>query len=132
MTVGGEVGGDTIDVDLVAAAVLACPSVARLSGGLMGEVATYLPGRRVRGVVQRCIEGRMGIEVHVVGRFGPPTQEISGQVQAAVRSVAPSVAISVFIDDLETEHEPFDAPVLRSPVAGPSSAPGEDIGRADA
>lgn len=128
MTVGGEAGGRTVDVDLVAAAVLACPSVARLSGGLMGEVATYLPGRRVRGVVVRSTEGRTGIEVHVVGRFGPPTREIAGQVHAAVGAVAPSTAVSVFIDDLETEHEPFDAPVLPPPVAAKSSAARENVG----
>ena len=38
------------DADAIAAAVLACPSVAGLGGGPAGAVATYLPGRRVTGV----------------------------------------------------------------------------------
>jgi len=129
--VGGGAGGDAVDVDLVAAAVLACPSVARLSGGLMGEVATYLPGRRVRGVVLRSTEGRTGIEVHVVGRFGPPIQEISGQVHAAVGVVAPLVAVSVHIDDLETEHEPSYVPVQPLPVEQEARARVGNVGGAD-
>ena len=39
--------------DEVAAAVAAAPGVSRLSGGHLGGVGTYLPGRRVTGVVLR-------------------------------------------------------------------------------
>ena len=48
--------------DEIAAVALAVPDVTRLHAGRFGEVATYLPGRRVTGV-------KIGddlIEVHVV------------------------------------------------------------------
>ncbi|MFD4183444.1 hypothetical protein ACFWPB_20405, partial [Rhodococcus sp. NPDC058514] len=41
---------ETEPADLIADAVLAVPGVAGLHGGMFGEVATYLPGRRVLGV----------------------------------------------------------------------------------
>ena len=39
----------------VAAAVLSVPGVHDLHGGVLGEVATYLPGRRVNGI--RLLDG---------------------------------------------------------------------------
>jgi hypothetical protein len=39
-----------VDVDALAAALGACPSVVRVGSGRPGAVATYLPGRRVTGV----------------------------------------------------------------------------------
>ena len=42
---------DGVDVDAVAAAVPGCAGVAALDGGPFGEVVSYLPGRRVTGVV---------------------------------------------------------------------------------
>ena len=84
------------DPDAIATAVLACPEVAGLSGGLVGEVATYLPGRRVTGV-------RMappGVEVSVVGRYGPTVAEIAAAVRDAVRRVAGSRPVDVVIADL--------------------------------
>ena len=85
-------------VDAVAAAVASCPSVARLSGGTLGEVATYLPGRRVSGV--RVTEDG-GIEVHVVAHYGPPVASVAAEVRAAVAAVAGLVPITVGVDDLE-------------------------------
>ena len=54
------------DADVIAATVLGCRDVVRLSGGAFGEVATYLPGRRVVGVSLRPD----GLSVHVVARYG--------------------------------------------------------------
>ena len=54
-----------VDPEAVASAALACPSVAGMSGGAIGEVASYLPGRRVTGV--RVKDGE--VEVHVVARW---------------------------------------------------------------
>ena len=42
---------DDVDVDAVAAAVAGCAGVSALDGGQFGEVASYLPGRKVTGVV---------------------------------------------------------------------------------
>lgn len=82
--------------DVIATAVLACPQVAALSGGQVGEVATYLPGRRVTGV--RITPH--GVEVCVVGRYGPTVAEIADSVRDAVRRVAGSGPVDVVIADL--------------------------------
>lgn len=89
--------------DRVAAAVAGCRTVARLSAGPLGEVATYLPGRRVRGVAVRDSAPEPEVEVHVVGWYGPTVREISGEVEAAVRSVLPGHRILISIDDLDAE-----------------------------
>lgn len=112
----------------IAAAVLACPLVTRLTGHLAGEVATYLPGRRVLGVRVRPD----GIAVQVAGRYGVPVGQIAADVRAAVRAVladpssVPSpaeghvpvdVPIDVVIDDLDMAEE-----VVRRQPAGDGAA----------
>jgi hypothetical protein len=92
-----------MDADAVAAAVSACADVVRLSGGVLGEVATYLPGRRVNGVRVRE-DG--GVEVHVVARYGPTVAEIAAQVRAAVTAICGPVPVHVGIDDLELDPVP--------------------------
>jgi hypothetical protein len=53
---------DGVDVDAVAAAVAGCAGVSALDGGQFGEVATtYLPGRKVAGVV--VADGRVKVRV---------------------------------------------------------------------
>jgi uncharacterized alkaline shock family protein YloU len=90
------------DPDAIATAVLAVPSVAALSGGLAGEVATYLPGRRVGGVQVRSGEGRAAplVVVHVVAHYGPTIDRIAADVTAAVRAAAGRVDVHVGVDDL--------------------------------
>ena len=105
----------SMDADAVAAAVSACPDVVRLSGGVLGEVATYLPGRRVNGV--RFLEDG-GVEVHVVARYGPTAAEIAGQVRAAVTAICGPVPVHVGIDDLELD-----------PAAGAASGRAGAVGR---
>src|ERR1700712_3372142 len=63
---------DLPDADAIAAAIATCPSVSGLSGGLAGEIATYLPGRRVTGV--RTDAG--SVEVHVITRYGSPLKTV--------------------------------------------------------
>lgn len=94
---------DGVDVDAVAAAVLACSAVARLSGGLLGEVATYLPGRRVRGVVVREHPGagETDLDVRVVATFGPTMSEVADQVHRAIALAAPGRSRTVAIDDID-------------------------------
>lgn len=87
------------DPDAIAAAVVACPSVAGLSGGAVGAVATYLPGRRVTGL---RIEAAT-VSVHVVGRYGPTMTEIGGQVARAVTPLAGGRQVAVVIEDLHIE-----------------------------
>lgn len=85
------------DPDALVAATLACPYVAAMSGGELGEVATYLPGRRIRGI--RI--GNETLDVHVVGTYGPAIGDIVNQVRDAVEGLAPGRTLSVHVDDLD-------------------------------
>lgn len=87
----------SVDPDAVAAAVLACDGVADLSAGSVEEVATYLPGRRVRGVRIRDD----AVEVHVVARWGTPLPDIGREVQAAVAPLAGGRPVVVAIEDVD-------------------------------
>lgn len=100
----------TPDLEAVAAAALGCPLVADLTGGRFGEVATYLPGRRILGV--RQVEGT--VEVHVVARWGTPLPEVADVVRAAVTPHAGGVPVAVFIDDIEV---PVPAAITEASVA---------------
>ncbi|MBA3266105.1 MAG: Asp23/Gls24 family envelope stress response protein [Nocardioidaceae bacterium] len=83
-------------VEGLAAAVQSCAGVASLSGGTFGEVATYLPGRRVRGV--RLTDET--VEVHIVAFWGPPLPPVAAQIRVAAAPFAGSRTIDVYIDDL--------------------------------
>jgi hypothetical protein len=85
-----------VDVDAVAAAVAACPSVVGLSGGVLGEVATHLPGRRVTGV--RVASGV--VEVHIVACWVDSLPAVGDEVRAAVGPLVGGRPVTVFIDDL--------------------------------
>ncbi len=82
--------------DEVAAAVAAAPGVSRLSGGHLGGVGTYLPGRRVTGVVLR----EEDLEVHVIGRYGTPAGAIAAEVRQAAEPFAGRRPVHVIIEDL--------------------------------
>ena len=84
-----------VDADLVARLVLGCPAVAALHGGLFGEVATYLPGRRVVGV--RIRPGV--VEVHVVGHYPVPVADIAAQVRAAIGTAPGELVVDVTVAD---------------------------------
>jgi uncharacterized alkaline shock family protein YloU len=84
------------DADAIAVAVSAASGVAALSGGRFGGVGTYLPGRRVTGVVI----GDDDLEVHVVGRYGVPVAEIAAEVRRAVEPYAGDRTVHVIIEDL--------------------------------
>ena len=86
-----------VDVEAVAKRALRCRSVARISTGPFGEVATYLVGRRVPGV--RLRDGRL--EIHVVACWGAEVPELAGEVRAAVRPVAGELPIDVHVDDVD-------------------------------
>jgi hypothetical protein len=84
------------DAEQIAAAVGAAPGVASLSGGRLGGVGTYLPGRRVTGVVIRDDE----LELHVIGRYGTSVAEIAAGVRQAVEPFAGDRTVHVIIEDL--------------------------------
>jgi hypothetical protein len=106
--------GDLADTapDLIAAAVLAVPHVVALSGGRVGEIATYLPGRRVEGVRMR----REHVEVHVVARYGPTMAEVGAAVHAAVVGAVGPTQVIVGIDDLAVPPFPGDGATVVRPA----------------
>ncbi|MEJ5946634.1 hypothetical protein WDZ17_15150 [Pseudokineococcus basanitobsidens] len=76
--------------ELVRDAVLAAPGVVRLHAGALGEVGTYLPGRRVTGV--RVTDAQ--VEVHVVAALGTPVAHTSAAVMTAVAGVPASAGLA--------------------------------------
>ncbi|PRY14569.1 hypothetical protein [Kineococcus rhizosphaerae] len=78
--------------DELAEVVRAVPGVSALHPGVLGEVGTYLPGRRVPGVRVReeVLTGPAGgagvtpVEVHVVVTAAAPVRETAAAVHAAV------------------------------------------------
>lgn len=100
-------------------AVLSVQDVAALSGGVLGEVATYLPGDRVPGVRV----GDDGVHVHVVVSPRGVTRipAVAGAVHGTVRHVlvegggsdapAPDTPVHVHVDDVAVG-DPGDAGLL--------------------
>lgn len=81
--------------DQIASAVLATPGVSDLHAGVVGEVATYLPGRRVNGVRvhdQDC-------EIHLVLDGRRPIGDTVRAVRGAVRRLLPGT-IDVTVEDI--------------------------------
>ena len=110
----------TPDLEVVAAAALGSPVIAGLTGGRFGEVATYLPGRRILGI--RAVEGE--IELHVVARWDIPLPEVADAVRAAVAPYTGAMPVAVFVDDIEVSDGVTDSgsggdgtvPQLEAPV----------------
>lgn len=104
-----DVGGlvDGVDPDAVAERAAGCRSVARMSSGRFGEVATYLPGRRVPGV--RVGDGR--VEVHVVACWGAPVPDLVAEVRAALTPVAGGLPVDVHVDDVDIPDSAGEAEV---------------------
>ena len=109
----GTAGPSDEDVsDEVAAAARAVPGVFDLHSGSFGEVATYLPGRRVVGVrrtPQRC-------EVHVVVTPGRPVLDIAHDVRSAVVALV-HTPVDVTIEDV------VDPSAGTTPSTPPSDTP---------
>ncbi len=93
---GSVASGRGKEAEEIATAVSAVPGVAALSGGRLGGVGTYLPGRRVTGVVLREDD----LEVHVVGRYGVPVAEIAAEVRQAAEPYVGDRTVHVIIEDL--------------------------------
>lgn len=72
-------GRDPVD-DLVDV-VLGVSGVEGLHGGVFGEVATYLPGRRVTGIRSRGED----VDVHLVLAWGQPVLATADRVREALR-----------------------------------------------
>jgi hypothetical protein len=84
---------DGVDVDAVVRAVRACPGVVEMEGGSPGEVATYLPGRRLVGLRV----GDSTIDVQVRAAWGVPAPQIAAEIRAAVAPLAGGRSVDVTI-----------------------------------
>lgn len=82
--------------DTVAGVVRAVPGVADLHTGMFGEVATYLPGRRVNGV--RVADGHA--DVHITIAPQAPVRETAAAVRAAVAAAFPGLLVDVTVEDI--------------------------------
>jgi uncharacterized alkaline shock family protein YloU len=110
--------------EAVAAAAASCPGVVRLASGSPTEIATYLPGQRIRGV---RIRDRV-VEVHIVAAQDQNLPELAETVRDAVVGVAPGHAVDVYVDDLDVstgDTEPADAEAAEAESAGSESAESE-------
>jgi hypothetical protein len=88
---------DGVDVGAVAAAVLACPGVAALDSGQFGEVASYLPGRKVAGVM--VSGGRVKVQVRV--RWAVPAPDLARKITAALVPLTGHYPVDVVIADID-------------------------------
>jgi hypothetical protein len=104
---------DGIDVEAVAAAVEGCAGVSGLDSGRFGEVASYLPGRQVPGVIVR----HQALLIRVRARWGLQVGDLLSQITAAVTPITRGCRVQVVVGDIDDP----PAPVL-PPAAGP--APG--------
>jgi hypothetical protein len=89
------------DAERVAALTLRSAGVAALWPGTFGEIATYLPGRRVLGVRV----GPGSVEIHLVAHYRVDGRDVSlVELAAAVRRtvIAATAAqvVDVYIDDV--------------------------------
>ncbi|HEY8043033.1 MAG TPA: hypothetical protein VIF35_02100 [Streptosporangiaceae bacterium] len=87
---------DGVDVDAVAAAVRACPSVDDLVAGPWGGVVSYFPGRQVAGIRVRPDH----VLISVRGRWGVPVAELASQVRRAVSALAGPRRVDIEVADL--------------------------------
>ena len=97
---------DGVNVDAVAAAVRDCAGVSGLDGGQYGEVATYLPGRAVEGVV---IGGRVRVQVR--SRWGVEAPLLAAQITTVLAPLTGPRPVDVVIADID---DPPSTPPLRA------------------
>lgn len=111
-----------VDVDAVAAAVTACPSVSHLVQGGPGEqVATFLPGRRVGGV--RVTDDV--VEVHVATRWDVPIHLAAVEVRDAVAALVGGRAVAVAVEDIDEPQAALPASTPDGPPLGIVPTPAE-------
>ena len=111
---------DGVNVDAVAAAVLGCAGVAGLDGGRFGEVASYLPGRKVQGVV--VSGGRVTVQIR--SRWAVPAPDLAALITAVLAPLTGSHPVDVVIADID---DPPGTPEHKTAVGRPDLAAGPRI-----
>ncbi|MCD0442416.1 Asp23/Gls24 family envelope stress response protein [Glycomyces sp. A-F 0318] len=82
--------------DAIAAAATAVPGVAGLHGGAFDEVATALPGRRIKGL--RLDEGACA--VHVAVDWDADMPRVADAIRAALAPLTGDRTVSVTVEDV--------------------------------
>jgi hypothetical protein len=108
---------DGVNVDAVAAAVLGCAGVAGMDGGRFGEVASYLPGRKVPGIV--VSGGRVRVQIR--SRWAVPAPDLAALVTAALAPLTGSHPVDLVIADID---DPPGTPENATAVGGSGLAAG--------
>jgi hypothetical protein len=103
-----------VDVDAVANTVRACAGVSELVDGPFGDSTSYLPGRRVTGV----LVSKDMVRVSVRARWGVPTSDLLDQITSALKPTLANRRIEVVVADID--HPPWFA--AQPPVAVPRGA----------
>ena len=88
---------DGVDVDAVAAAVQGCAGVSALDGGQDGEIATYLPGRKVLGVEV----GGGRVRVQIRSQWGVPATDLAALITVVLAPLTGSRPVDVLIADID-------------------------------
>jgi hypothetical protein len=83
----------------IAEALLAHPGVAALSGGPFGTIATYLPGRRLPGIVLG--DGGEPDRIAVVLHYGAPVEATAADLRRIVAAESGARRVDVTVTDLE-------------------------------
>lgn len=97
--------------EAIAARVAEHPGVTALHGGPFGTVASYLPGRRVVGVVVDETDG--SVQLAVVARLGTPLPELTADLRRWVSALTGPVAVHVLVADVATTDTGDDEPADR-------------------
>jgi hypothetical protein len=99
-------GRDTADlVDDIANTVLSIAGIAGLHGGEFGEIATYLPGRRVTGIRL----GPGGNEIHVTAFYPADLPALGEAVRRYVEPIVDGPVRVVFQDIRRPHADPVSA-----------------------
>ncbi|MDA1383442.1 MULTISPECIES: hypothetical protein [Glycomyces] len=83
-------------VDAIAAVVRAVPGVSDLHGGVQGEIAVLLPGRRVPGLRL----GDTACEVHVAVDWDADIPLTAAAIRTAVAPLAGGRPVAVTVEDV--------------------------------
>jgi len=81
----------------VAAVVTSHPAVVRLHGGVFGDVATYLPGRKLTGV--RIGMGDEPVELGVVLRLDRPIPAVVRELRRTVSTMCGGAPVDITVGD---------------------------------
>ncbi len=116
-------GGGPVELtDRVADATRSVPGVTHLHTGTFGEVATYLPGRRVSGV--RVLDDRC--EVHIVVAWGDSVLQVAQQVQNVVALMV-GTPVDVTVEDVVDVSSPAPPSAPSQPASPNAGTPGDPV-----